>query len=44
MTVPAPVKVIVLPLIVAGPLATEYVIVPVEFEVAETVNGATPKI
>jgi hypothetical protein len=30
------------PVIVAGPETTEYVIVPLEFDVADTVNGASP--
>jgi hypothetical protein len=34
----------VLPDIVAGPLTTEYVIAPVELELALTVNGASPKV
>src|SRR6202041_2860054 len=43
-TVPAPVSVTVAPEIVAGPETTEYVNAPVEFEVALTVNGASPKV
>ena len=41
-TVPTPVSVTVLPLTVAGPLATEYVTAPVEADVAETANAAVP--
>lgn len=44
VTVPAPVTVTVLPEIVAGPLTTEYVIAPVEFEVAEMENGFAPTV
>jgi hypothetical protein len=43
-TVPAPVSVTVEPEIVAGPETTEYVKAPVEFEVALTVNGVSPKV
>jgi hypothetical protein len=43
-TVPAPVNVTVEPEIVAGPEITEYVNPPGEFEVALTVNGASPKL
>jgi hypothetical protein len=32
------------PEIVAGPETTEYVIAPLEFEAAETVNGASPYV
>ena len=41
-TVPAPVKVTVEPEMVAGPETTEYVTAPVEFDVAVTMNGASP--
>jgi hypothetical protein len=41
-TAPVPVSVIVDPEIVAGPDTIEYVKVPVEFDEALTVNGATP--
>jgi hypothetical protein len=44
MTVPAPVRVTVVPKIVAGPETTEYVIAPGEFEVALTANGASPYV
>ena len=43
-TVPAPVSVTVEPERVADPLTTEYVIAPVEFDVAATVNGALPYV
>jgi hypothetical protein len=43
-TVPAPVRVTVLPEIVAGPLVTEYVTAPLEASVALTVNGAAPHV
>jgi hypothetical protein len=33
-----------LPLIVAGPLTTEYVIAPLEAELAETLNGGLPYV
>jgi hypothetical protein len=41
-TVPTPVSVTVEPEIVAGPLTTAYVTVPLEAEVALTENGASP--
>jgi hypothetical protein len=40
--VPTPVTVIVDPAIDAGPEGMEYVIAPVDAELALTVNGATP--
>ena len=44
ITVPAPVSVTVLPLIVAGPLSTLYVTAPLDAELAETVNAASPYV
>ena len=41
-TDPAPVKVTVDPEMAAGPEVTEYVNAPGEFDVADTVNGASP--
>jgi len=43
-TVPAPVSVTVLPMIVAGPLTTEYVTAPLEAEVALTAKGTAPNV
>jgi hypothetical protein len=42
--VPAPINVTVEPEIVAGPEITEYVIAPLEFEAAATVNAASPYV
>jgi hypothetical protein len=42
--VPAPVRVTVLPTMVAGPLVTEYVTVPVDADVALTMNDGSPKV
>ena len=44
VTVPAPVSVTTFPATVAGPLTTEYVIAPLEFDVAETANGDAPYV
>jgi hypothetical protein len=44
VTDPAPVRVTVDPVMVAGPLTTLYVNAPVELELAETVNGALPYV
>lgn len=41
---PAPVNVTVDPEIVAGPEMTEYVTAPLELEVADTVNAASPYV
>ena len=41
---PTPVIVTVEPEIVAGPETTEYAIAPGEFDVAATVNGASPYV
>jgi len=43
-TVPAPVRVTMLPTIVAGPLMTEYVTAPLEAEVALTAKEALPNV